>query len=92
MRLLLPLAHYYTIYLIVELSWINLMFNGLKIVLTLLNPSLTSLQLLQEFLTSLLFIKYYNKTNVVLNIANSGVYFYPQPSRDFSPLITQHSF
>jgi hypothetical protein len=58
MRLLLPLAHYYTIYLIVELSQINLMFNGLKIVLTLLDLSLTSFQLLQEFLTSLLLTKY----------------------------------
>jgi hypothetical protein len=47
--------------------------------------------LFQEFLTSLLLTKYYNKTNVALNIANSGVYFYPQPSRDFSPLITQQS-
>jgi len=43
---MLPLAHYYIIYLIVELSRINLMFNGLKIVLTLLDLSLTSLQLL----------------------------------------------
>ncbi len=92
MRLMLPLAHYHTIYLIIELSRINLMFNGLKIVLSLLDLSLTSLQLLQEFLTSLLLTKYYNKTNVVLNTTNSGVYFYPQPSRDLSPLITQQSF
>jgi len=28
----------------------------------------------------------------MLNIMNSSVYFYPQPSRDFSPLITQQSF
>jgi len=82
----------HTIYLIIELPRINLMFNGLKIVLSLLDLSLTSLQLLQEFLTSLLLPKYHNKTNVVLNIANFGVYFYPEPSRDFSPLITQQSF
>jgi hypothetical protein len=88
MRLQMPLAHYYTIYLIIEFSWINFMFNGLKIALTPLDLSLTSLQLLQEFLTSLLLTKYYNKTNVVLNTANSGLYFYPQPS----PLITQQSF
>jgi hypothetical protein len=85
---MLPLAHYHTIYLIVELPQINLMFNSLKIVIFLLHLSLTSLQLLQEFLTSLLLPKYHNKTNVVLNNANFGVYFYPQPSRDFSPLIT----
>jgi len=89
MKLLLPLAHYYTINLIVK---ITLMFNGLKIVLFQLDLSLTSLQLLQEFLTSLLFTKYYNKTNVMLNTANFCVYFYPQPFRDLSPLITQRSF
>jgi len=60
----LPLAHYHTIYLIVELPRINLMFNGLKIILSLLELSLTSLQLLQEFLTSLLLSKYHKKTNV----------------------------
>jgi hypothetical protein len=38
------------------------------------------------------FTKYYNKTNVALNTLNSGVYYYPQPSRDFSPLIAQQSF
>ncbi len=43
-------------YLIVELSRINLMFNGLKIVPSLLNLSLISLQLFQEFLTSLLLL------------------------------------
>jgi hypothetical protein len=89
---MLPLAHCHTIYLIIELPQINLMFNGLKIVLSLLGLSLTSLQLFQEFLTSLLLPKYHNKINVVLNTANFGVYFYPQPSRDFSPLITQHVF
>jgi hypothetical protein len=36
MKLLLPLAHYHTIYLIVELLRINLMFNGLKITLPLI--------------------------------------------------------
>jgi hypothetical protein len=92
MKFLLPLAHYHTIYSIVKLFGINLMFIRLENVLSLLDPSLTSLQVFQEFLTSLLLTKYYNKTNVVLNIANYGVYFYPQPSRDFSPLITQQSF
>jgi hypothetical protein len=58
MRLLLSLAHYYTIYLIVELSRINLMFNDLKIILTLLDISLTSFQLFQEFLTLWLLTKY----------------------------------
>ncbi len=43
-------------YLIVELPRINLMFNGLKIVPSLLNLSLTSLQMFQEFLTSLLLL------------------------------------
>jgi hypothetical protein len=89
---LAAIGHYHTIYLIVELLQINLMFNGLKIILSLLDLSLTSLQLLQEFLTSLLLPKYHNKTNVVLNTANFGVYFYPQPSKEFSPLITQQSF
>jgi hypothetical protein len=50
-----PLSYY----LIVELPRINLTFNGLKIVLSLLNLSLTPFQLFQEFLT-----------NVVLNTAN----------------------
>jgi hypothetical protein len=45
-RPLLPLAHYHSIYLIVELPRINLMLKGLKITLSLLNLSLTSLQLL----------------------------------------------
>ncbi len=91
-KLLYPLIHYHIIYLIIELPLLNLMFNNLKIVLSLSNLSLTTLQLLQKLLTSLLLPKYHNKTNVVLNTANFGVYFYPQPSRDFSPPITQQSF
>ncbi len=47
-----PLSYY----LIIELPRINLMFNGLKIVPSLLNLSLTSLQMFQEFLTSLLLL------------------------------------
>jgi hypothetical protein len=35
MRLLLPLAHYHPIYSIVELPRINLMFDGLKIILSI---------------------------------------------------------
>jgi hypothetical protein len=89
MKLLLPLAHYHTIYLIVELFRINLCSYGLKIVLFLLDLSLTPLQLLHEFQTSLLLTKYYNKIDVVLNTSNSSVYYYPRPFRDFSPLITQ---
>jgi len=56
MRLLSPLAHYHTIYLIIRLPRINLTFNGSKIVLSLLNLSLTPFQLFQEFLTSLLLL------------------------------------
>jgi hypothetical protein len=89
MKLMSPLAHYHTIYLIVKLSYC---LYGLKIILFLLDLSLTPLQLLHEFRTSLLFNKYYNKTNVTLNTSNSSVYYYPQPSRYFSPLITQHNF
>jgi hypothetical protein len=89
MKLLSPLAHYHIIYLIVKLSRINLCSYGLKIILFLLDLSLTPLQVLYEFQTSLLLTKYYNKIDVVLNTLNSGVYYYPQPSRDFSPVITQ---
>jgi hypothetical protein len=89
MKLLSPLAYYHTIYLIVKLFRINLCSYGLKIVLFLLDLSLTPFQLLHEFQTSLLVTKYYNKIDVVLNTSNSGVYYYPRPSRDFSPLITQ---
>jgi hypothetical protein len=88
MKLLSPLAHYHTIYLIVKLFWINLCSYGLKIVLFLLDLSLTPLQLFHEFQTSLLLTKYYNKTDVTLNTSNSGVYYYPRPSRDLSPVIT----
>jgi hypothetical protein len=65
---------------------------GLKIILFILDLSLTPLQLLHEFQTSLLLIKYYNKTNVALNTSNSGVHYYLQYFKDFSPLITQQSF
>jgi len=53
---------------------------------------LTPSQLLHKFQTSFQFIKYYNKTNVLLHIMNFGVCFYPQPSKDFSPLIMQLRF
>ncbi len=52
----IAIGPYHTIYLIVELPRINITFNGLKIVLFLLNLSLTPLQLFQEFLTSLLLL------------------------------------
>jgi hypothetical protein len=52
------LSHYHTIYLIVKLLRINLCSYGLKIVLFLLNLSLTPLQLFHEFQTSLLLTKY----------------------------------
>jgi hypothetical protein len=58
MKLLLPLPHYHIIYLIVKLSQINLCSYDLKIILFLLNLSLTPLQLLHEFQTSLLLTKY----------------------------------
>jgi hypothetical protein len=58
MKLLLPLAHYHTIYLIVKLFRINLCSYNLKIVLFLLDLSLTPLQLLHELQTSLLFTKF----------------------------------
>jgi hypothetical protein len=89
MKLLSPLAHYHIIYLIIKLSQINLCSYGLKIVLFLLDLSLTPFQLLYEFQTSLLVTKYYNKIDVVLNTLNSSVYYYLRPSRDFSPVITQ---
>jgi hypothetical protein len=58
MKLLLPLAHYHTIYLIVKLFWINLYSEGLKIVLFLLDLSLTPFQLFHELQTSLLLINF----------------------------------
>jgi hypothetical protein len=58
MKLLSPLAHYHTIYLIVKLFRINLCSYGLKILLFLLDLSLTPLQLLDEFQTSLQLKKY----------------------------------
>jgi phage protein D len=58
MKLLLPLAHYHTIYLIVKLTQINLMFIRLEDCSTSIGPSLTPLQLLHEFQTSLLFTKH----------------------------------
>jgi hypothetical protein len=48
--------------------------------------------LFHEFQTFLLLIKYYNKTNVLLHTMNFGVYFYPQPYKDFSPLISPLKF
>jgi hypothetical protein len=48
MKLLSSLAHYHTIYLIVQLFQINLCSYDLKIVLFLLDLSLTPLQLLHE--------------------------------------------
>jgi hypothetical protein len=89
MKLLSPLAHHHTMYLIIKLFQINLCSYSLKIFLFLLDLSLTPLQLLHEFQTSLLLTKFYNKTDVALNTSNYGVYYYPWPSRDFSPLITQ---
>ncbi len=82
---------YHTIYLIIKLSRLNLMFIKLKDYLISIGPFINTLQLLHEFQTSLLLTKYY-KTNVLLNTMNFGVCFYPQPSRDFSPLITQLRF
>jgi hypothetical protein len=49
MKLLLPLAHYHTIYLIVKLFRINLCSYSLKIVLFLLNLSLTPLHYVMNF-------------------------------------------
>jgi hypothetical protein len=58
MKFLSPLAHYHTINLIVKLFQINLCSYGLKIVLFLLDLSLTPLQLVHEFQTSLILTKY----------------------------------
>jgi hypothetical protein len=58
MKLLLPLAHYHTIYLIVKLFRINLMFIRLEDYSIFIGPFINILQLFQEFLTSLLLIKY----------------------------------
>jgi hypothetical protein len=91
MKLLLSLPHYHTIYSITKLFQINLMllrFEDYSISIGLsINPLL-----LHAFQTSSLLIKYWNKANVVLNTTNSGEYFYPHPSRDFSPLIMQQRF
>jgi hypothetical protein len=57
-----------------------------------IEPFINILSIISRISNILLLTKYYNKTNVVLNITNSGVYSYSQPSRDFSPLITQQSF
>jgi hypothetical protein len=66
MNLMLPLSPYPHVYLIVKLLLI-LRLSGLKIVLSLIDVSLAPLHLLHESQTSLLFIKYYNKTNVLLH-------------------------
>jgi hypothetical protein len=58
MKLLSPLAHYHTIYLIVKLSQIHLCSYDLKIIIFLLDLSLTPFELLHEFQTSLLLTKY----------------------------------
>jgi hypothetical protein len=97
MKFLLSLAYYHIIYLIIKLIRINPMFLRLKDYSISIGPftdglSLTPSHLLHKFPTSLLFAKYYNKTNVLLHTVNFGVFFPPQPSRDFSPLITPLRF
>jgi len=92
MKLLLPLAHYHIIYLIIKLFQINFMFIWLEDYSIFIKPFINTTLIIKEFQTSLLLTKYYNKTNVVLNTTNCGVYFYLQPFRNFSPLITQQSF
>jgi hypothetical protein len=49
MKLLSPLAHYHNIYLIVKLFQINLCSYGLKIVLFLLDLSLTPIHCFMNF-------------------------------------------
>jgi hypothetical protein len=92
MKLMLSLPHYHPIYLISKLFPINLMLLWLEDCSISIGPSINPLLLLHEFQTSSLLTKYKKKANVVLNTTNSGVYFYPHPSRDFSPFITQQSF
>jgi hypothetical protein len=91
MKFMLPLPPYHIIYLIVKLFRINLMLLRLE-VLSSLDLSMTPLQLFHEFQTSLLLSKFTTKPMFLLNTMNFGVYFYPQPSRDYSPLIMQLRF
>ncbi len=92
MKLILPLSPYHPIYLIVKLFQNNFMFIRFENCSISIGLFIDTPQLFHEFQTSLLFIKYYNKTNVLLHTMNFAAYFYPQPSRDFSPLNTQLRF
>jgi hypothetical protein len=58
MKLLLPLAHYHITYLIIKLIRIDRIFYSLKIVLFLLDLSLTPSHLLHKSLTSFSLTKY----------------------------------
>jgi hypothetical protein len=94
MKLMLPLPPYHTIYLIIKLFQINLMFIRLEDYLISIRPFIDTPQLLHKFQASLLTqlpIKYH-KTHVLPNIMNLVSIFNPQPFKDFSPLITQLRF
>jgi hypothetical protein len=58
MKLLLPLSHYHTIYLIVALSRINLMLIRFEDYFISIGPFINTLQWLHESQTSLLLTKY----------------------------------
>jgi hypothetical protein len=92
MKFMLPLPPYHLVYLIVKLFQINLMFIRFEDCSISIGPFIDTPQLLHESQTSLLLTKYWNKTNVLLHTMNFSVYFYPQPSKDFSPLIMQLRF
>jgi hypothetical protein len=92
MKFMLPLSPYPHVYLIVKLFQINLTFIRLEDCSIFIGFFIGTPHLLCEFQISLLLTQYYNKTNDLLHTMNFGVYFYPEPFRDFSPLITPLRF